>query len=135
MCIHNDWVLFDYNFKHYRIKLAEFNVANLNSIAASILSNNTFPDKEGDHQMWESINGEWIYMDKEMGADEYARQNSSLVYSDDAQCCVRAHGDRLTTGRLVVGVAGGMIVAKAVSRIGVWLLWVAIFAIIVMIMS
>ena len=85
--------------------------------------------------MWENINGEWIYMDKEMGSDEYARQNSSLVYNGDAQCCVRDHGDRLTAGRLAVGVAGGVIVAKAVPRIGVWLLWVAIFAIIVMTMS
>ena len=75
--------------------------------------------------MWENINGEWIYMDKEMGSDEYARQNSSLVYSDDAQRCVRDYGDRLTTGRIAVGVAGGMIGAKVVSRAGSWLLWIA----------
>ena len=75
--------------------------------------------------MWENINGEWIYMDKEMGSDEYARQNSSLVYSDDAQRCVRDYGDRLTTGRIAVGVAGGMIGAKVVSRVGSWLLWIA----------
>ena len=83
--------------------------------------------------MWENINGEWIYMDKEMGSDEYARQNSSLVYSGDAQCCVRDYGDRLTTGRIAVGVAGGMIAAKAVSRVGSFLLWVAMFAVIAMI--
>lgn len=74
--------------------------------------------------MWENINGEWIYMDKEMGSDEYARQNSSLVFSGDAQCCVRDHGDRLTAGGVALGVAGGMIVAKAVLRVGGWLLWV-----------
>lgn len=85
--------------------------------------------------MWENINGEWIYMDKEMGSDEYARQNSSLVYSDDAQRCVRDHGDRLTTGRIAVGVAGGMIAAKAVSRIGGWLLWVAGILTLIMIFS
>lgn len=75
--------------------------------------------------MWENINGEWIYMDKEMGADEYARQNSFLVYSGDAQHCVRDHNDRLTAGGVAVGVAGGMIAAKVVSRVGSWLLWIA----------
>ena len=75
--------------------------------------------------MWENINGEWIYMDKEMGADEYARQNPSLVYRGDAHSVVRDHSDRLSAGRIAVGVAGGMIVAKAVPRVGSWLLWVA----------
>ena len=84
--------------------------------------------------MWENINGEWIYMDKEMGSDEYARQNS-LVYSDDAQRCVRDYGDRLTAGGVALGVAGGMIAAKAVSRIGGWLLWVAGIVTLIMIFS
>lgn len=75
--------------------------------------------------MWENINGEWIYMDKEMGADEYARQNSLPVYVGYSQQRVRDYGDRLTAGRVAVGVAGGMIVAKAVPRVGSWLLWVA----------
>ena len=75
--------------------------------------------------MWENINGEWIYMDKEMGADEYARQNSSLVYYGDAQRVVRDHSDRLTASRIAAGVAGGMIVAKTAPRVGSWLLWVA----------
>lgn len=75
--------------------------------------------------MWENINGEWIYMDKELGADEHARQNSSLVYSDDPYRVVRDHSDRLSAGRIAVGVAGGMIVAKAAPRVGSWLLWVA----------
>lgn len=75
--------------------------------------------------MWENINGEWIYMDKEMGADEHARQNSFLVYSGDAYSVVRDHSDRLSAGRIAAGVAGGMIVAKAAPRVGSWLLWVA----------
>lgn len=75
--------------------------------------------------MWENINGEWIYMDKEMGADEYERQNSLPVYVDYSQQCVRDYGDRLTAGRVALGVAGGMIVAKAAPRVGSWLLWVA----------
>lgn len=83
--------------------------------------------------MWEIINGEYIWIDKEMGADEYARQNSSLVYNSDAQRCVRDHSDRLTASRLAVGVAGGMIAAKAASRVGSWLLWAAMFAVIAMI--
>lgn len=75
--------------------------------------------------MWENINGEWIYMDKEMGSDEHARQNSFLECGGDAQCLVRDHGDRLTAGGVALGVAGGMIAAKVVSRVGSWLLWVA----------
>ena len=75
--------------------------------------------------MWENINGEWIYMDKEMGADEYARQVSYPVYVDYSQQCVRDYSDRLTAGRVALGVAGGMIAAKAVPRVGSWLLWVA----------
>lgn len=85
--------------------------------------------------MWENINGEWIYMDKEMGSDEYARQNSSLVFSGDAQRCVRDHGDRLTAGGVALGVAGGMIAAKAASRVGSWLLWLAGIFTVIMIFS
>ena len=75
--------------------------------------------------MWECINGEWIWMDKEMGADEYERQNSAEVYAGYSPADVRAHGKRLTAGGVAVGVAGGMIVAKAAPRIGGWLLWMA----------
>jgi hypothetical protein len=75
--------------------------------------------------MWENVNGEWIYMDKEMGADEYARQDSHPVYVDCSQQRVRDHGDRLSAGRIAAGVAGGMIVAKAAPRVGSWMLWVA----------
>ena len=83
--------------------------------------------------MWENINGEWIYMDKEMGSDEYARQNSFLVRGDDAQRCVRDYGDRLTASGVAAGVAGGMIAAKVVSRVGSWLLWIACLLFIAMV--
>lgn len=74
--------------------------------------------------MWENINGELIWIDKEMGWEEYERHNS---VGDDQVCScgdVRDHGRRLTAGGVAVGVAGGMIAAKAVSRIGSWLLCV-----------
>lgn len=83
--------------------------------------------------MWEIINGEYIWIDKEMGADEYARQNSSLVYSGDAQRCVRDYGDRLTASGVAVGVAGGVIAAKVASRVGCWLLWIACLLFIAMV--
>lgn len=77
--------------------------------------------------MWENINGELIWIDKEMGWQEYERHNSV----DDDQVCacgdVRSHGDRLSAGGVAVGVAGGMIVGKAVPKIGGVLLWIAIF--------
>ena len=82
--------------------------------------------------MWEQINGEWIWMDKEMGADEYERQNSSHANEMYSPADVRTHGERLTAGGVAVGVAGGMIAAKAVPRIGGWLLWMALFAVLVM---
>lgn len=75
--------------------------------------------------MWENINGELIWIDKEMGWEENERYNS---VGDDQVCAcgdVRSHGDRLSTGGIVVGVAGGMIAAKAAPRVGSWLLWMA----------
>ena len=85
--------------------------------------------------MWENINGELIWIDKEMGYEEYERYNS--VGNDKVCSCgdVRRHGDRLTAGGVAVGVAGGMIAAKAVSRVGSWLAWIAaiiLFAMIVL---
>ena len=77
--------------------------------------------------MWECINGEWIWMDKEMGADEYERQNAIGPYADHTPADVRAHGKRLSAGGIAVGVAGGMIAAKAAPRIGSWLLWMTLF--------
>nr|DAY34421.1 MAG TPA: hypothetical protein [Caudoviricetes sp.] len=85
--------------------------------------------------MWECINGEWIWMDKEMGADEYERQNSAEVYAGYSPADVRAHGKRLSAGGVAVGVAGGMIAAKAAPRIGGWLLWMVLFAVLVMVFS
>ena len=75
--------------------------------------------------MWENINGELIWIDKEMGYEEYERYNS--VGNDKVCSCgdVRRHGDRLSACGIAVGVAGGMIVAKAVSRVGSWLLCMA----------
>lgn len=75
--------------------------------------------------MWENINGELIWIDKEMGWQENERRNS--VGNDQVCACgdVRAHGRGLTAGGVAVGVAGGMIAAKAVPRIGSWLLWMA----------
>lgn len=75
--------------------------------------------------MWEIINGEYIWIDKEMGWEENERYNS--VGNDKICSCgdVRCHGDRLTAGGVAVGVAGGVIAAKVVSRVGGWLLWIA----------
>lgn len=85
--------------------------------------------------MWENINGELIWIDKEMGYQESERRNS---VGDDQVCScgdVRRHGDRLSAGGIAVGVAGGMIAAKAAPRIGGWLLWLAVFAVIAMVLS
>lgn len=83
--------------------------------------------------MWENINGELIWIDKEMGWEENERRNS--VGNDQVCSCgdVRRHGDRLTAGGVAVGVAGGMIAAKAMSRVGSWLLWIVGLAFIAMV--
>nr|DAQ29214.1 MAG TPA: hypothetical protein [Caudoviricetes sp.] len=84
--------------------------------------------------MWENINGEYIWIDKEMGWEENERRNS--VGNDQVCTCgdVRRHGDRLGACGVAVGVAGGMIAAKAVSRVGSWLLWIACLTFIAMVM-
>ena len=83
--------------------------------------------------MWENINGELIWIDKEMGWEENEQHNS--VGNDKVCSCgdVRRHGDRLSAGGIAVGVAGGMIAAKAVPRVGSWLLWIAFLIFIVMV--
>ena len=83
--------------------------------------------------MWENINGELIWIDKKMGWEEYERYNS--VDNDKVCSCgdVRDHGRRLTAGGVAVGVAGGMIVAKAAPRVGSWLLWIAFLTFIAMV--
>lgn len=83
--------------------------------------------------MWENINGEYIWIDKEMGWKENERQNSVDIHSTCACGDVRRHGDRLTAGGVAVGVAGGMIAAKAASRVGSWLLWVTGILMLIMI--
>lgn len=85
--------------------------------------------------MWELINGEWIWMDKEMGFEEVERQNAIDPYAGHTPADVRAHGKCLSAGGVAVGVAGGMIAAKAAPRIGGWLLWMALFLALVMIFS
>ena len=75
--------------------------------------------------MWENINGELIWIDKEMGYQENERYNSVGIHSTCTCDDVRDHGRRLTAGGVAFGVAGGMIAAKAVSRVGSWLLWMA----------
>ena len=83
--------------------------------------------------MWENVNGELIWIDKEMGYQENERHNSA---GNGAVCScgdVRRHGDRLTAGGVAVGVAGGMIAVKVMSRVGIWLLWIAGFAFIAMV--
>nr|DAN40619.1 MAG TPA: hypothetical protein [Caudoviricetes sp.] len=82
--------------------------------------------------MWENINGELIWIDKEMGYQENERYNSADIHSTCTCGDVRRHGDRLSAGGVAVGVAGGMIAAKAIPRIGSWLLWIAGLAFIAM---
>ena len=84
--------------------------------------------------MWENINGEYIWIDKEMGWEEYERYNSVDIHSVCTCGDVRRRGDRLTAGGVAAGVAGGMIAAKAASRIGGWLLWIAVFSIALMVL-
>ena len=85
--------------------------------------------------MWENVNGELIWIDKEMGWEENERYNS--VSNDQVCSCgdVRDHGHRLTAGGVAVGVAGGMIAAKAAPKIGGLLLWVAGILTLIMIFS
>lgn len=75
--------------------------------------------------MWENINGELIWIDKEMGWQENERHNSVDIHPACSCGDVRDHGRRLTAGGVAVGVAGGMIAAKAVSKVGGVLLWLA----------
>ena len=84
--------------------------------------------------MWENINGELIWIDKEMGWEEHERYNS--VGNDKVCSCgdVRRHGDRLSAGGIAVGVAGGMIGARIISGIGGVLVWLGIFSVALMVL-
>lgn len=84
--------------------------------------------------MWKNLNGEWIYMDMEMGADEYERQlaeQRALRYAGRRCSDV---GDSLSKGDVAVGVAAGLMAARAVPKIGGWLLWVAVIAVVLMVL-
>lgn len=83
--------------------------------------------------MWENINGELIWIDKEMGWQENERYNSVDIHPVCTCGDVRRHGDRLTAAGVAVGVAGGMIAAKAVPRVGSWLLWIVFLIFIAMV--
>lgn len=73
--------------------------------------------------MWENVNGEMIWIDKEMGYVEHERSYASRNDEVRPYNCDCHHGNEFSAGRLAVGVAGGMIVAKAAPRVGSWLLW------------
>lgn len=83
--------------------------------------------------MWEWINGEEIWIDKEMGYTEYERSDDSRVHEVHSHRCDCHHGSELGAGRIALGVAGGMIAAKAAPRIGGWLLWMGILFMVAMI--
>lgn len=82
--------------------------------------------------MWENINGEWIYMDKEMGADEYERQLVECERVRRAGGICADAGRGLTAGGVAVGVAGGLMAARVVPRVGGWLLWMGLLAVVLM---
>lgn len=75
--------------------------------------------------MWKNLNGEWIYMDMELGADEYERQLAEQRAVRYASCRCSDVGSGLSKGDVAVGVAAGLMAARAVPRIGGWLLWIA----------
>lgn len=75
--------------------------------------------------MWRNLNGEWIYMDMELGADEYERQLAEQRAVRYAGRVCADVGIGLSKGDVAVGVAGGLMAARAVPRIGGWLLWIA----------
>jgi len=84
--------------------------------------------------MWENINGELIWIDKEMGWQENERYNSVDIHPVCTCGDVQRHGDRLTAGGVAVGVTGGMIGARIISGIGGVLVWIAIFLVALMVL-
>lgn len=85
--------------------------------------------------MWQCINGEWIWMDQEMGFEEVERERVGAYVERYTHSDVRDAGRRLTKGDIALGVAGGMIAAKAAPRIGGWLLWMAVLAVVFMVFA
>lgn len=85
--------------------------------------------------MWQCMNGEWIWMDQEMGFEEVERERVGAVVERYTYSDVRDAGRRLSKGDIALGVAGGMIAAKAAPRIGGWLLWMAVLAVVFMVFA
>ena len=85
--------------------------------------------------MWQCMNGEWIWMDQEMGYEEVERERIGANVECYTHSDVRDAGRRLTKGDIALGVAGGMIAAKAAPRIGGWLLWMAVLAVVFMVFA
>lgn len=82
--------------------------------------------------MWENINGEWIFMDKEMGADEYERSVVQSAFPVAGGCCGASAGRSISAGSVAVGVAGGLIAAKAVGRVWGWFWWMVAISVFLM---
>lgn len=85
--------------------------------------------------MWQCMNGEWIWMDQEMGYEEVERERVGASVERYTHSDVCDAGRRLTKGDIALGVAGGMIAAKAAPRIGGWLLWMAVLAVVFMVFA
>lgn len=85
--------------------------------------------------MWQCMNGEWIWMDQEMGFEEVERERVGAAVERYTYSDVRDAGRRLSKGDIALGVAGGMIAAKAAPRIGGWLLWMAVLAVVFMVFA
>lgn len=85
--------------------------------------------------MWQCMNGEWIWMDQEMGYEEVERERVGASVERYTHGDVCDAGRRLTKGDIALGVAGGMIVAKAAPRVGSWLLWMAVLLVVFMVFA
>lgn len=83
--------------------------------------------------MWKNLNGEWIYMDMEMGADEYERQLAEQRAVRYAGCQCADVGRGLSKGDVAVGVATGLMASRAIPRVGSWLFWITVILLILVI--
>lgn len=79
--------------------------------------------------MWRQMNGEWIWMDQEMGFEEVERERVGARVERYSCSDVRDAGRRLSKGDIAFGVAGGVIAAKAASRVGGWLVWMFLISV------
>lgn len=79
--------------------------------------------------MWQNVNGEWIWMDQEMGYEEVERERIGARVERYTHGDVRDAGCRLSKGDIALGVAGGMIAAKAAPRVGGWLVWMFLISV------